>query len=63
MMTENNQRILNWLKNEKKKDDLQEKNYKKKIIEEVKKLDKNSIFQTPKKLTLWQKLKKVILGI
>lgn len=62
-MTENNQRILNWLKNEKKKDDLQEKNYKKKIIEEVKKLDKNSIFQTPKKLTLWQKLKKVILGI
>lgn len=57
------QRILNWLENEKRKDSLQEKNYKKKIINEVKQLNKNEMFLPPKKLTLWQKIKIAILGI
>jgi hypothetical protein len=57
------QRILNWLENEKRKDSLQEKNYKKKIINEVKQLKKNEMFLPPKKLTLWQKIKIAILGI
>lgn len=62
-MTQDNQRILNWLENEKKKDNLQEQNYKKKIIKEIQNLDKTKLFVTPKKLTLWQKIKMVVLGI
>lgn len=57
------QQILNWLESEKKKDDLQEKIYKKKIIDEVKNIKKNEMFPIPKKITLWQRIKKVILGI
>jgi hypothetical protein len=51
------------LENEKKKDEIQEKNYKDKLIREIKKLEKEQIFPKKKKLTIWQKLKKIILGI
>lgn len=57
------QQILNWLESEKKKDDLQEKIYKKKIIDEVKNIQKNQMFQTSKKVTLWERIRKIILGI
>jgi hypothetical protein len=60
--TETNQRLLNWLNNEKKKDDLQEKSYKNKIVEEIKGLKKEKMFQKPKKLSLWTKIKVMILG-
>jgi hypothetical protein len=60
--TETNQRLLNWLNNEKKKDDLQEKSYKNKIVEEIKGLKKEEMFQKPKKLSLWTKIKVMILG-
>jgi len=60
--TETNQRLLNWLNNEKKKDDLQEKSYKNKIVEEIKGLKKEEMFQKPKKLNLWTKIKVMILG-
>ncbi len=61
--TDRNQALLNWLENEKKKDEIQEKNYKNKLIREIKKLEKEQIFPKKKKLTIWQKLKKIILGI
>jgi hypothetical protein len=61
--TDRNQALLNWLENEKKKDEIQEKNYKDKLIREIKKLEKEQIFPKKKKLTIWQKLKKIILGI
>ena len=60
--TETNQRLLNWLNNEKKKDDLQEKSYKNKIVEEIKGLKKEEMFQKPKKLSLWTKIIVMILG-
>lgn len=62
-MMENNQRILNWLQSEKKKDDLVEKQYKRKIINEIKKIKKEEMFPQPQKITLWQKLKRIILNI
>ena len=60
--TDSNQRMLNWLENEKKRDNLEEKSYKNKILKEIKGLNKNELFPVPKKITLWQKIKIVILG-
>jgi hypothetical protein len=53
--------LLNWLTNEKRKDDLEEKTYKEKIIRDIKGL-KEEFFLKPKKLSLWQRIRKV-LGI
>ena len=60
--TDSSQRMLNWLDNEKKRDNLEEKSYKNKILKEIKGLNKNELFPVPKKITLWQKIKIVILG-
>ena len=51
--TDSNQRMLNWLENEKKRDNLEEKSYKNKILKEIKSLNKNELFPIPKKITLW----------
>ena len=59
--TDSSQRMLNWLDNEKKRDNLEEKSYKNKILKEIKGLNKNELFPVPKKTTLWQKIKIVIL--
>jgi hypothetical protein len=60
--TDTSQRMLNWLENEKKKDDLAEKSYKNKILREIKQYKKEELFPVPKKLTLWQKIKILVLG-
>jgi hypothetical protein len=60
--TDSNQRMLNWLENEKKRDNLEEKSYKNKILKEIKGLNKNELFPIPKKITLWQKIKIIVLG-
>ena len=60
--TDSNQRMLNWLENEKKRDNLEEKTYKNKILKEIKSLNKNELFPIPKKITLWQKIKIIVLG-
>ena len=53
---------MNWLENEKKKDNLEEKSYKNKILKEIKGLNRNELFPIPKKITLWQKIKILVLG-
>ena len=60
--TDSNQRMLNWLENEKKRDNLEEKTYKNKILKEIKSLNRNELFPIPKKITLWQKIKILVLG-
>jgi hypothetical protein len=60
--TDSNQRMLNWLENEKKRDNLEEKSYKNKILKEIKSLNRNELFPIPKKITLWQKIKILVLG-
>ena len=37
--------MLNWLDNEKKRDNLEEKSYKNKILKEIKGLNKNELFK------------------
>lgn len=59
---ETSQRMLNWLENEKKRDDLEEKSYKNKILKEIKQFKKEEFFPVPKKLTLWQKIKILLSG-
>lgn len=61
-MKSKNQMMLNWLESEKKKDQLELNRDKNKFIQEIKKIDKNIIFEKNKKLTLWQKIKLAILG-
>lgn len=61
--TNENQRLLNWLESEKKKDNISEKKYKESIIKEIKKINKDDIFKKKNKLTLWQRIKRILLGI
>ena len=60
--TNRNQSILNWLESEKLKDNREIESTKKKYIEELRKIKKEELFVIPKKLTLWQKIKILILG-
>ena len=61
-MTQDNQRILNWLNKEKEKDKIDVQLAKKKYIKEIKNLKKEDLFPIPKKLTLWKRIK-MILGL
>jgi hypothetical protein len=60
--TNRNQSILNWLDSEKLKDSKDIENVKRKYIQEIKGLKKEEMFQEPKKLTLWQKIKILLSG-
>lgn len=51
---------LSWLEKEKMKDDKELQVSKLKIIQEIKK-DK-IVFEKPKKITIWSKLRKVLIG-
>lgn len=61
--TDRYQTILNWLDKEKRKDKVQLEKSKMDFIEQIKQVNKSDIFEPKKpKLTLWQKLKMIILG-
>lgn len=60
--TERNQQLSNWLNSEKKKDQVELDREKNKLIQDLKKLKKGDLFPEPIKLTLWQKIKILILG-
>ncbi len=54
---------LDWYNNELRKDQLELDKEKNDFIKEIKKIKKEDLITTkPKKLTFWQKLKKIILG-
>lgn len=61
-MTQDNQKILNWLDGEKTKDKNDLEIEKRKFIEQIRKNKKEDLFQIPKKITLWQKIRIMILG-
>ena len=64
MMEENQktQQLLNWLSKEKAKDEIQVDIQKKKYINEIRKYKKEDLFLTEPKLSLWKKIKIMILG-
>jgi hypothetical protein len=53
---------LNWLNSQKLKDQKELEYEKNKVIREIKVIDKKDLFPTPKKLSLWQKIKVLIMG-
>lgn len=57
------QQILNWYNNETKKDNLELDNEKNDFIKKIKGINKNEIVnQKPKKLTLWERIRKVLIN-
>lgn len=60
--TDRSQQLMNWFNSEKLKDQRELDNNKKKLISDIKKLKKEELFPKPIKLTLWQKIKILLLG-
>jgi hypothetical protein len=62
MMSQRTEKVLNWLTSEKNKDERDLEREKKLFIQQIKKIKKDDLFPKQKKLTLWQKIKILILG-
>lgn len=56
------QRLLDWLNNEKKKDQSEIDNYKKQLVSQLKGINKEDLFKKEKP-TLWKRIRKMIWGI
>ena len=56
------EQAITWLKSEIAKDKMDLEKEKKRFIESIKELEVNQIVEPKKKLTLWEKIKKVILA-
>jgi hypothetical protein len=56
------EQALDWLKSELEKDKVDLENDKLKFINSIKSVSKTEIIAPKKKLTLWQKIKKVLLA-
>ena len=54
--------MLSWLTSEKKKGNRELENSKKRLIWEIKNVKKEEMFPQPKKITLWKKIKILLLG-
>ena len=55
------EQAIDWLKNEIEKDKVELESQKRQLIESIKGIDKEEIIKPVEKLTLWQKIKKVLL--
>jgi hypothetical protein len=60
--TDRSQHLLNWLTSEKLKDQRELDREKEKIIKQIKGIEKENLFPKPVKLSLWKKIKILILG-
>jgi hypothetical protein len=55
------EQAIDWLKNEIEKDKVELESQKRQLIESIKGVGKEEIIKPVEKLTLWQKIKKVLL--
>lgn len=63
-MSQKTEKILNWYQKEINKDKIETDRKKIEFANKLKKIKKEEIFEEKfKKLTLWQKIKKVLMGI
>lgn len=63
-MMKDKQQALNWFQTQKIKDNQDLEREKSQLIEDLKKIKKEELFSNKKeKLTLWQRIKKVLMGI
>jgi len=52
--------LIQWYKESLKRDSIELESSKNKLIREIKNIDKKEIFPEEKKLTIWQKIKKIL---
>jgi len=60
--TDRSQQILNWFNSETLKDKRELDRQKEKIVREIKGLKKDELFPKPVKLSLWKRIKIILLG-
>ena len=60
--TDRGQQLLNWFNSEKLKDQRELDRNKEKMIREIRGTNKETLFPKPKKLSIWKKLKIILLG-
>ena len=60
--TDRSNQLLNWFSSEKLKDQRELDKGKEKLIKEIKGLNKDILFPKPKKLSIWKKIKIILLG-
>jgi hypothetical protein len=65
MSNQRTKKILDWYQNEIEKDSVELDSQKKKFIDNIKKTSKEKVFEEykPKKYTLWERIKKVLMNI
>jgi len=60
--TDKSQQLLNWFSSEKLKDQKELSKEKEKIVKQIKGLKKEDLFPKPIKLSLWKRIKIILLG-
>jgi hypothetical protein len=60
--TDRSQQLLNWFNSEKLKDQRELNKNKEKLVREIKGLRKEDLFPVPVKISLWKKIKIILLG-
>jgi len=60
--TDKGQQLVNWFNNEKLKDKQEVDREKEKIIKQIKGIKKDELFPKPVKLSLWKRIKIILLG-
>jgi hypothetical protein len=60
--TDRSQQLLNWFNSEKLKDQRDLNKNKEKLVREIKGLRKEDLFPAPVKISLWNKIKIILLG-
>jgi hypothetical protein len=56
------EQAIDWLKNEIEKDKIELENEKKRLVESIKNIKKTEIIVPEEKLTLWKRIRKVLMG-
>jgi hypothetical protein len=60
--TDRGQQLVNWFNSEKLKDKREVDREKEKIIKQIKGMKKDELFPKPVKLSLWKRIKIILLG-
>jgi len=60
--TDRSQQLLNWLNSEKFKDQRDLDHHKNDFISNIKKIKKEELFKGPEKVSIWKKIRIMILG-
>ena len=60
--TDRSQQLLNWFNSEKLKDQRELDREKEKMVKQIKGIKKDDLFTKPVKLSLWKRIKIILLG-